>query len=122
MPRTTLRADPASAAAARRFVADVLWQRGFPNDGIEDAVLLTSEAVTNAVVHARSPVQLVVTADGSMARVEIYDQHPRAPVPKRLEPEAPSGRGLHVIQAVAEAWGVERSPGRGKCLWFELRS
>lgn len=120
MPRTTLRADAASPAAARRFVADVLWQRGFDYDGIEDAILLTSEAVTNVVVHAGTPIGLVVMADGAMARVEVHDDHPDPPVPVPLEAEGASGRGLHVIDALAEAWGVEPK-GSGKCVWFELR-
>lgn len=119
--RTTLRPDAESAAAARRFIADVLWQRGFSNPGIENAVLLTSEAVTNAVVHAGTDVGLVVTADAFMARVEVHDGHPEPPVQLVLRPESPGGLGLNVIDALAEAWGV-RQLDSGKCLWFEVRS
>lgn len=120
MPRTTLPADAASAAAARRFVADVLWQRGFSPDGIYNAVLLTSEAITNALVHAGTPIDVVVVADALMARIEVHDAHAGVPVVRRLPADASAGRGLHVIQAVAEAWGVDRC-GDTKCIWFEVR-
>ena len=120
MPRTTLPPHPTSPAAGRRFVADVLWQRGFATEIIDDAVLLTSEAVTNAVVHAGTPIDVVVTVDAAMARVEVHDRHPDLPVVRDPAGDAASGRGLRVIAAMAEAWGVQPS-GDGTCLWFELR-
>ncbi len=120
MPRTTLPPNAASPAAGRRFVADVLWQRGFSTDVIDDAVLLTSEAVTNAVVHAGTPIDVVVTVDAAMARIEVHDGHPGIPVVRTAAPDAASGRGLRVIEALAEEWGVNHS-GDGTCLWFEMR-
>ena len=119
--RTTLRAEANSAAVARRFVADVLSQRGFSRSGIEDAVLLTSEAVTNAVVHAGTTIGLVVDADSRKARVEVHDLLSTPPVRRALRPEEPNGFGLHVIAAVAGSWGVRRLDS-GKCVWFELRA
>lgn len=71
--RTRLTCDPSSAASARRFVADVLSSRGFANSCVEDAVLLASEVVTTAIIHASSELDLVVVADHPMARVEVYD-------------------------------------------------
>lgn len=120
MPRTTLPPHATSPAAGRRFVADVLWQRGFSTEVIDDAVLLTSEAVTNAVVHAGTPIDLVVTVDAAMARIEIHDGHPDLPVVGNPAPDDVSGRGLRVIEALAEAWGVHHSSD-GTCLWFEIR-
>ncbi|MGH9152997.1 MAG: ATP-binding protein [Acidimicrobiales bacterium] len=120
MPRTTLPPDPTSAAAGRRFVADVLWQRGFPTEVIDDAVLLTSEAITNAVVHAGTAVDVVVAVDSLTARVEIHDRRPGAAEVVHAAAEAPRGRGLRVVAAVADAWGC-RPTGSGKCVWFELR-
>ena len=123
--RTSLGWNEASPGSARRFVADVLWTRGFAKACIEQAVLLTSEAVTNAVVHAGSGVDLAVLADHPMARVEVYDSksslaHPVvAQPPKSL---APSGRGLQLIAALSEAWGVEELGEAGKCVWFEVRA
>ena len=120
--RTTLPPDPGSAAAARRFVADVLMQRGFSNSTIQDAVLLASEAVTNAIVHAGTDVDVVVVTDSSMARVEVHDRDPSLPVTLALRPDLARGRGLHVIEALSEAWGISHQGESGKCIWFELRS
>ena len=123
--RTSLGWNETSPGSARRFVADVLWARGFAKACIEQAVLLTSEAVTNAVIHARSGVDLAVLADHPMARVEVYDYkssltHPVVNHwPNSL---ASSGRGLQLIAALAEAWGVEELGEAGKCVWFEVRA
>ena len=121
--RTTLRPDAGSAAAARRFVADVLSQRGFSRAGIEDAVLMTSEAFTDLVVHAASQVSLLVVADAGLARVEVHDAEPVSPAPHPPPDESvgPPGLGLQVINAVAEAWGVQEASG-GRRIWFEVRS
>lgn len=123
--RTTLGWDTASPGFARRFVADALGARGFGKACIEQAVLLTSEAVTNAVVHAGSGVDLAVIAHHPMARVEVYDSqsslaHPV--VPQWPGPLASRGRGLQLIAALAEAWGVEELGQAGKCVWFEVRA
>jgi len=120
VPRTTLPPDPTSVAAGRRFVADVLWQRGFPTEVIDDAVLLASEAITNAVVHAGTAVDVVVAVDSFTARVEIHDRRPGAAEVVHADAEAPCGRGLRVVAAVADAWGCHPT-GPGKCVWFELR-
>lgn len=101
-------------------MADVLCQRGFSRDAIDDAVLITSEAVTNAVLHAGTDIDVVVVADGAMARVEIHDGLPRTPKVAEPTTDSPSGRGLHVVAQLAEAWGVTKADG-GKYLWFELR-
>ena len=66
VPRTSLRPHPTSAAAARRFVADVLLNRGFSKGCIEQAMLLTTEVVTSVVVrNGGSGVELAVLADQS---------------------------------------------------------
>lgn len=101
-------------------MADVLWQRGFSTEVIDQAVLLTSEAVTNAVVHAGTDIDVVVQADSAFARIEVHDGLPGDLSVTPAEALAPCGRGLRVIQALAEAWGVRRVTD-GKCVWFEVR-
>lgn len=123
--RTSLGWDNASPALARRFVAEVLRARGFGKVCVEQAVLLTSEAVTNAVVHAGSGVDLAVIAHHPMARVEVYDSESsvaHSVVPQWPELLASSGRGLQLIAALAEAWGVQELGQAGKCVWFEVRA
>ena len=119
--RTTMRADARSAAAARRFVADVLLQRGFPDGCIADAILLTSEAVTYAIDLGGSAIGVQVAAEPCMSRVEVHllDRANAAGISSI--PEPPSGTRLQVIQALAEAWGVEPEGPRARFIWFELR-
>jgi anti-sigma regulatory factor (Ser/Thr protein kinase) len=88
------------------------------------AVLLTSELVTNAVVHGLGPVQLVLIDDGIRLRVEISDGE-TASLPLTAGRPASvdvSGRGLPTVDRLADRWGSgpRRTPP-GKTVWFELR-
>lgn len=120
MPRTTFPALPQSAAAARRFVADVLLDSGLSHHVVEDAVLLTSEAVTDNPARSGTAMDLVVIAEESMARVEVHDLPLDSAAAATLV-DLPAER-LKVIGAVAEAWSIGTCPDHGRCLWFELRS
>lgn len=117
--RTTLRADPRSARAARRFVTSTLtrWKCQHVADMV---ALLTSELVTNAVVHARSGVRLTLVLGRAAVRVEVADDAPGRPVLRRAGPESLSGRGLTLLDAIADRWGVEHATP-GKSVWFEVR-
>ncbi len=116
---TSLAGDPRSAGDARRFVAGALgaWQLG---PLVDTVTLLTSELVTNAVVHAGSDVDVVVRLTGGTARVEVTDRSELAPVPRAVSPEDDSGRGLALVQTLARRWGTRRQPGGGKTVWFEV--
>jgi anti-sigma regulatory factor (Ser/Thr protein kinase) len=79
-----------------------------------DAVLLTvSELVTNAHVHAHSPAQLVLAWDEECLHVTVHDASPRLPEPRNPGEEAPGGRGLLLVDALADDWRAYRCP-RGK--------
>ena len=121
--------EPKAAAAARRFVRDTLeaWVVTGAADGhgvVDDAVLLTSELVTNAVVHAGTSVQVTCRLAEGAVEVVVSDGHPGRLVPEAPEREAvPSertgGRGLLLPAALASAWGV--AYGRAsKAVWFRL--
>ena len=121
--------EPKAAAAARRFVRDTLqtWAVTGAADWpglVDDAVLLTSELVTNAVVHAGTPVQVTCRLAEGAGEVVVSDSHPGRLVPEAPEHEAvPSeqtgGRGLLLPAALASAWGV--AYGRAsKAVWFRL--
>lgn len=121
--------EPKAAAAARRFVRDTLqaWVVTAAADGhglVDDAVLLTSELVTNAVVHAGTPVQVTCRLADGAVEVVVSDGHPGRLVPEapELEPvpsERTGGRGLLLPAALASAWGV--AYGRAsKAVWFRL--
>jgi anti-sigma regulatory factor (Ser/Thr protein kinase)/GAF domain-containing protein len=121
--------EPKAAAAARRFVRDTLqaWVVTGAADGhglVDDAVLLTSELVTNAVVHAGTPVQVTCRLADGAVEVVVSDGHPGRLVPEAPEPdpvpsERTGGRGLLLPAALASAWGV--AYGRvSKAVWFRL--
>jgi anti-sigma regulatory factor (Ser/Thr protein kinase) len=119
--RLELPARPTSPGEARRFVGEVLRDHGLETgEVIEAAALLTSELVTNAVLHAAGTINIDVDLDLTAVRVEVADCSEEPPAPRDAAPEDTSGRGLHLVQAMARAWGVERERQDGKVVWFEL--
>ena len=114
--RLQLSPEPTSAGMARRFVASSLVAG---DEVAELAVLLVSELASNAVLHARTPFELVVEDDGRRLRVEVHDDSSALPTLKDYVAESITGRGLHMVAASADNWGFEALDG-GKCVWFEL--
>ncbi len=115
-----LDADPVSAGVARKFVAELLSAYMGPG-GVEVVVLLTSEVVANAVVHAGTSVELVVRSMHGDVQIDVSDGATQ--MPEVLDPAlgSVSGRGLQLVMALAQAWGVIPTPG-GKTVWFRCRA
>ncbi|OEJ97888.1 SpoIIE family protein phosphatase [Streptomyces thermolilacinus] len=113
-----------SVATARAFVRDTLQGWGY-SDVVDDAVVLTSELVTNAVVHAGTAADVLCLRTEHGVRVEVADRYPEREVPLQgvAQPVAAldreNGRGLLLCAALATRWGVEYSPTR-KRVWFQL--
>ena len=115
----TLPPEPASASAARRFAQSVLTE--WHESELADVVaLLVSELVTNAVLHAGSPVQVAVRRRGDCVRIEVADDSPVLPGLRDYSDDATTGRGLGMLEMLAETWGVEAAATGGKVVWFEL--
>ena len=112
----TFRPDPTNVACARRFVGGAFAEWGLDSS---DACLLTSELVTNAVMHGRTDVTVTVKLVDRRVRVEVMDFNPRLPSVRPLSPDDTAGRGLYLLQRVARAWGVESNPVQ-KSVWFEV--
>ena len=119
----TLRLPPltSSVPEARRFVTRQLEQWGL--DALVDTVaLLTSEIVSNAVLHARS--EIVVTAtdlgDGAV-QVDVADLSSVSPVQRRHSDEATTGRGIQLLDQLARSWEVLPTDG-GKTVRFTVDS
>lgn len=122
--RTRLSAHPTSPAAARRFVRDVLyrWFGASAMQTEEPVLLCTDELVTNAIVHVSSDVEVVVRLHDDVIRVEVHDCSSRPPLRRVAGPEAETGRGLELVEALSARWGVDRpGEGNGKSVWFEVR-
>ncbi|MDQ2726894.1 MAG: ATP-binding protein [Actinomycetota bacterium] len=109
--------EPEQVLAARHFVAGSLERWGLINP---DVALLVSELATNAVLHARSEFEVCVAAAPERIRVEVSDFNTRLPTIVSVPPDACSGRGLMLLQALAGSWGVETHPNDGKTIWFEV--
>lgn len=109
----------ASIARARTFVRQLCAGAGLSVDLGETAALLTSEMVTNSLVHGRSEAHLSVTADDSGLLVEVGDDDVRPPRPQRTTEESLGGRGLVIVEHLATDWGTYPTPG-GKVVWFRL--
>ena len=117
----TLPADPRSAREARRLAQRCCHRAGLPEDVVDTTVLLTSEVVTNAVVHGRSEPRLRVRAGAGDVHVEVEDDNDRLPVLQDSDDDALSGRGLGMLRDESTAWGV-RATELGKVVWFTVSS
>ncbi|MDQ4088962.1 MAG: PAS domain-containing SpoIIE family protein phosphatase/ATP-binding protein [Actinomycetota bacterium] len=117
--RLAFELKPESAALTRGFTAGVLDGAGV-RDQVDTAVLLVSELVTNAVRHARGPCALVVNVKDDEVELAVEDGDPQVPVTRDGGGLEESGRGLLLVGALADRWGVRAIPG-GKAIWFSLR-
>jgi anti-sigma regulatory factor (Ser/Thr protein kinase) len=113
----SLEPDNSSAGAARRFVAAELADE--PAPVLEAATLLTSELVTNAILHANTAFEVAVILSPGTLRVEVSDRSTDIPVLRQYDLEAATGRGLRLVESIARSWGVEQRD-EGKAVWFEL--
>jgi anti-sigma regulatory factor (Ser/Thr protein kinase) len=114
-----LPADRSAPARARRFLRETLSAWGLDGDLVEDGELLVSELVTNAVLHARSPSSVQLERRGSHLWVAVRDESAMTPRIRDYGPEAVTGRGLLLVDRIAQRWGVEHDSG-GKYVWFEI--
>lgn len=116
---STLQPDPASTPRARALVRELLADS--PHQSLLDrAELCVSELVTNAILHAATEVDLRVTAGPDGLRVSVRDRSPALPALERHSTTASTGRGLAMVVAVADDWGVDFGDGPGKSVWCTL--
>jgi len=92
-------------------------------DLLDDAALLVSELVTNALLYGGPPIVLAVDCDGCGLEVRVRDGSSRWPVPRPAGPDAENGRGFLLLDILSERWGVEAEVdgAGGKEVWFRLR-
>jgi anti-sigma regulatory factor (Ser/Thr protein kinase) len=109
---------PRSAAAARRFVVGCL---GPLDEDTEGALkLLTSEVVTNAILHARTSLRLGVAQVRDRIVVCVEDRNVGRPEQQPYSGERTAGRGIVILEALADHWGIAAEQ-RGKAVWFTMR-
>ena len=122
----TVPAAPDSVGRVRRVLRATLDGAGVAEETMDTAILLTSELVTNAVLHARTEVQVTVVVDDGV-RVEVHDHSGMLPASRSHALDSMTGRGLNIVGQLADDYGVElESPTAsgashgGKTVWFSL--
>lgn len=108
----------ASSRLARQFVADTL--RGWGCDSVlDDAALIVAELAANAILHAGSDVSVGLARPDGVVRLIVGDASEVVPVPRVVDVRSSSGRGLCLVEALAQDWGHDVVAG-GKLVWADL--
>jgi hypothetical protein len=114
---------------ARDFTRQALYAWGWmpaatadQRAAAEDVLLVVSELVTNACLHAEGPDQLWIACDNKVIRIEVSDRGTGQPAPRTPHRAGrPGGHGMFIVQRLCLDWGVVRTPGvAGKTVWAEL--
>ncbi|MFD4632767.1 ATP-binding protein [Streptomyces sp. NPDC058284] len=112
-------ARPESVGQARSFTSEALADWGLPNRA-EDIRLCVSELATNALVHGTAPGHgflVKLNADEDVVRLEVHDSRRQPPEARQAAGTDTSGRGLILVNALADGWGVEDRAPVGKIVW-----
>jgi len=117
----SLRPQPESVPAARRFLSAQLrhWQVPSDSDAYDSALLCVSEMITNAVVHVGGEARLQVAIAGARLRLSVRDGSTSRPERRERDLLATGGRGMELLDATATAWGVEVAAA-SKTVWCEF--
>ncbi|HVB05058.1 MAG TPA: ATP-binding protein [Acidimicrobiales bacterium] len=111
--------DLEEIGSARRFVSEVL--SGVEEEAVEETCLMVSELATNCVLYTSAPFAVQVDHTQRTLRIEVSDHGVDAPVLQPMRTTKPGGRGIRIVELLADDWGVIRAAGRpGKLVWFTL--
>ncbi|MGP3984118.1 ATP-binding protein [Streptomyces sp. KR80] len=116
---------PSARDFTRKALYDWGWLPAVTGDqraAAEDVLLVVSELVTNACLHAEGPEELAVAMTGKVLRLEVVDRGAGSPAPRTPHRAGrPGGHGMFIVQRLCLDWGVVRNPdGVGKTVWAEL--
>jgi anti-sigma regulatory factor (Ser/Thr protein kinase) len=117
--RIALPRSPSSVGAARRFIRARATAWSFPEPASDQLVLIGSELVTNAVLHARTELTLTLELDDHRVRISVKDHSLTPATLRHYQPDALTGRGLGVVAALSDTWGINAAAD-GKVVWAEL--
>ncbi|MFI6937020.1 ATP-binding protein [Streptomyces sp. NPDC050287] len=127
--RLSFRGESGVVPLARDFTRQALYAWGWlpaatadQRAAAEDVLLVVSELVTNACLHAEGPDELWIACDNKVIRVEVSDKGTGQPAPRTPHRAGrPGGHGMFIVQRLCLDWGVLRAPGvAGKTVWAEL--
>jgi PAS domain S-box-containing protein len=117
--RVELGPDPSSPAHARRFVHGFSARHALPVPVNDRLVLVSCELVTNAVLHAGTPLTLSLELHRDLVRVSVRDEAAELPALRNHLPDALTGRGLRLVAETSRVWGVDPAGG-GKTVWADI--
>ncbi|MFF5111788.1 ATP-binding protein [Streptosporangium sp. NPDC000509] len=110
--------DPATVAEARRMTRDVFTRWDLAPEFVDDAVLVVGELVANATVYGEEPIRLSLWSTAQGVCVRVTDHGSERPRKLSLGEDASHGRGLAIVEALADRWGVVPARGGGgKTVW-----
>lgn len=127
--RLSFEGESAVVPLARDFTRQALYAWGWlpaatadQRAAAEDVLLVVSELVTNACLHAEGPAELRIACDNKVLRIEVSDRGAGTPSPRTPHRAGrPGGHGMFIVQRLCLDWGVVRAPGAaGKTVWAEL--
>ncbi|MEU8852867.1 ATP-binding protein [Streptomyces sp. NPDC048564] len=127
--RLVLEGQSGVVPMARDFARQALYAWGWlpaatadQRAAAEDVLLVVSELVTNACLHADGPDELWIACDNKVIRIEVSDKGTGQPAPRTPHRAGrPGGHGMFIVQRLCLDWGVMRTPGvGGKTVWAEL--
>jgi anti-sigma regulatory factor (Ser/Thr protein kinase) len=117
--RQTFAHSPASVAAARRFALEAIGD--VPPPVVEAVTIAVSELATNCVRHAGTEFTVDVERTPDRLRIEVADTGTGTPTIRSPRPTVPTGRGLQLVRALSDDWGVTfRDDQSGKRVWFTI--
>lgn len=115
--KRSFRGDPADVQAVRLFVREALERA--PVD-LDYAVLIAAEIATNSVRHAPGPFTVIIHYSDTQILLGVSDTSPTGPLLRLADSDLTGGRGLQLVDRLAEEWHVETGP-EGKTVWARLR-
>ncbi|MFC9824421.1 ATP-binding protein [Streptomyces erythrochromogenes] len=121
--RLALVGVPGAVARGRDFTRQALRDWGWDKtETSEDTLLLVSELLTNASLHANGCRELVLIADETALHIEVHDGTTTPPV-RHPAPQrgVPGGRGLYIVERLSDRWGTQ-AYGTGKAVWAEIEA
>lgn len=121
--RLVVDAEVSAVPLARHWATEVCVATGLPATSLGVLQLLVTEAVANAVQHASGPITVEISCTARRVHVTVHDTGAARPVVRHVPGSATGGRGVDLIDRLADAWGTQEDErAAGKTVWFDVHA